>query len=252
MAEVTLRVRFNGTRLIVFGGLVLAIAAVRRLVSRQRVFEAPLPEPEDEPTTPTDAALAAPALLTAPSPEIVEEAALTAPPVFVMGPRPVKDATKNPTKGRRSRRRSAKVEVLLALIVAGAYAGVFGASYAGGDAPDLLHLRSYGPAADAAVSEVLAVNQTSAIATAGDAPAPYPTVDPAGAMSSEPASEPAPLPAPSPEPTPAGPPTHVLQRGETLTSVAGLYGVSIQEIAAANHLTTDLIYAGQTLLIPRP
>jgi LysM repeat protein len=42
-----------------------------------------------------------------------------------------------------------------------------------------------------------------------------------------------------------------LQRGETLTSVAGLYGVSIQEIAAANHLTTDLIYAGQTLLIPQ-
>ncbi|HEX5141653.1 MAG TPA: LysM peptidoglycan-binding domain-containing protein, partial [Dehalococcoidia bacterium] len=79
-----------------------------------------------------------------------------------------------------------------------------------------------------------------------------PTVDPAADAASGPGSLPTPEPTPPPEPTPAGPLTHVLQRGETLTSVAGLYGVSIQEIASANRLTTDLIYAGQTLLIPQP
>ncbi|HEX5139515.1 MAG TPA: hypothetical protein VFX19_01100, partial [Dehalococcoidia bacterium] len=174
MAEVTLRIRFNGTRVIVLGGLVLAIAAVRRLASRRRVFEAPLLEPDDKPPRPSLVTS-----LTVPSPEPVEDTAPTATSVFVIGPRPVKDATGGAKTDRRSGRRSTKVELALALVALAAYAGVLGGSVAGGGAPDLLHLRSSSPAAAPVLSDVLGVNQPSAVSAAGDAPAPYPTVDPA-------------------------------------------------------------------------
>jgi len=45
--------------------------------------------------------------------------------------------------------------------------------------------------------------------------------------------------------------THVVQPGETLTSIAWHYGVSYWDIAALNGLTNpNLIYVGQVLLIP--
>ncbi len=44
--------------------------------------------------------------------------------------------------------------------------------------------------------------------------------------------------------------THVVQRGETLGSIARRYGVSWVDIAAANGIAGDRIYAGQTLVIP--
>ena len=57
------------------------------------------------------------------------------------------------------------------------------------------------------------------------------------------------------EPTavPALPANHTVQEGETLTSVSQQYGVSIDEVAAANNLTTSsALTAGQVLVIPAP
>lgn len=45
--------------------------------------------------------------------------------------------------------------------------------------------------------------------------------------------------------------THIVQRGETLKSIAPRYGVTWQDIAAANNLRNpNLIYVGQKLIIP--
>jgi LysM repeat protein len=48
------------------------------------------------------------------------------------------------------------------------------------------------------------------------------------------------------------PVAHVVQPGETLFSISQLYGVSLEALRAANGLTSDLIFAGQTLVIPPP
>lgn len=48
----------------------------------------------------------------------------------------------------------------------------------------------------------------------------------------------------------ANPTVHIVQWGETLTSIARLYGVSVQAIMEANNLTSATIYAGQRLIIP--
>ena len=46
---------------------------------------------------------------------------------------------------------------------------------------------------------------------------------------------------------------HVVARGETLTSIAARYGVSVGALAAANGITNpNTIYAGQRLVIPGP
>lgn len=44
--------------------------------------------------------------------------------------------------------------------------------------------------------------------------------------------------------------THVVQRGETLGTIATRYGVTVSALMQANRLTSDRIYAGQTLAIP--
>jgi LysM repeat protein len=43
---------------------------------------------------------------------------------------------------------------------------------------------------------------------------------------------------------------HIVQRGETLSSIARRYGVTVAALMAANGLTTTTIYVGQRLLIP--
>lgn len=44
---------------------------------------------------------------------------------------------------------------------------------------------------------------------------------------------------------------HVVARGETLTSIAKMYGVSVGELQKYNHIDNPLkLQAGQTLLIP--
>jgi len=74
------------------------------------------------------------------------------------------------------------------------------------------------------------------------------TVAPAAAFAPEPT--PPSLPEPAPEPEAARPTQHVLRSGETLISVAALYGTTAKDLAAANNLSGDLIYAGQVLSIP--
>ena len=45
--------------------------------------------------------------------------------------------------------------------------------------------------------------------------------------------------------------SHVVARGETLTSIAKMYGVSVSELQKYNHIDNPLkLLAGQTLLIP--
>jgi LysM repeat protein len=61
---------------------------------------------------------------------------------------------------------------------------------------------------------------------------------------------------PSPEPaspTPSGPQTHVVQAGEFLSTIAPQYGVTVEEILAANDITDpNVIFPGQELIIPEP
>ncbi|MCD6291361.1 MAG: LysM peptidoglycan-binding domain-containing protein [Anaerolineae bacterium] len=64
------------------------------------------------------------------------------------------------------------------------------------------------------------------------------------------------IPAPNSTPTAPGGATaprkvHIVQRGETLQSIALKYGVTVSELAAANGITNpNVIYPGQKLVIP--
>ncbi len=82
---------------------------------------------------------------------------------------------------------------------------------------------------------------------------------------------PTPLPGSSPPPPPGGTPTpislespptsaapaatpgvirHVVKRGDTLSSIAGTYGTTIDAIRIANQLDSDLLSVGQELMVP--
>ncbi|HEU5313347.1 MAG TPA: LysM domain-containing protein [Candidatus Udaeobacter sp.] len=50
---------------------------------------------------------------------------------------------------------------------------------------------------------------------------------------------------------PAGANTHIVARGETLTSIAKMYKVSVEELQNANHIEDGRkLQAGQTIIIP--
>lgn len=58
-------------------------------------------------------------------------------------------------------------------------------------------------------------------------------------------------------PTPTGTPSpgtatanYVVRRGDTLWRIGRSFGVSVSALKTANHLTSDLIYVGQILVIP--
>jgi LysM repeat protein len=52
-------------------------------------------------------------------------------------------------------------------------------------------------------------------------------------------------------PHPAGGNTHIVARGETLTSIAKMYKVSVEELQNANHIEDGRkLQAGQTIIIP--
>ncbi len=52
-------------------------------------------------------------------------------------------------------------------------------------------------------------------------------------------------------PTPPESPLHIVQEGDTLGAIARTYGVSIEDLMAANELTDpNVLHVGQTLIIP--
>ena len=52
-------------------------------------------------------------------------------------------------------------------------------------------------------------------------------------------------------PHPAGANTHIVARGETLTSIAKTYKISVDELQTANHIEDGRkLQAGQTIIIP--
>lgn len=75
-----------------------------------------------------------------------------------------------------------------------------------------------------------------------------------GQMLLIPAPMPGPMPVPMPRPVAyAGPVTHFVRYGETLSSISWMYGVSVWSIAYANGLANpNYIFAGQCLVIPAP
>ncbi|MBN1260974.1 MAG: LysM peptidoglycan-binding domain-containing protein [Anaerolineae bacterium] len=56
----------------------------------------------------------------------------------------------------------------------------------------------------------------------------------------------------APTPTPAPPQTYNVQAGDTLLTIAADFGLTVAEIKAYNGLDSDIIVAGQSLLIPAP
>jgi LysM repeat protein len=52
-------------------------------------------------------------------------------------------------------------------------------------------------------------------------------------------------------PHPAGANTHIVARGETLTSIAKMYKVTVEELQNANHIEDGRkLQAGQTIIVP--
>jgi len=83
-------------------------------------------------------------------------------------------------------------------------------------------------------------------------------VEPAAKPEPEPAPEPAPAPpaaddgtANAPKAEPAGPPKHVVQKGETLTSIAKHYNIPLVDLQKANKdLNPAKLQIGQAVTIP--
>jgi nucleoid-associated protein YgaU len=160
-----------------------------------------------------------------------------------------------------------KVEVMAAALLLSAYATIFGASlyarFGGGGLPDLLDLRrevtlEQSPQ-ETPVSEVLGARSTP------EATPPEPTATPRPPAPSSatvtPWAEPPAVATARPEPAGSLPATagarvrsltgvHVVRRGDTLSDLALLYGVSVEQIALVNGLTTTLIFEGQQLRVP--
>jgi LysM repeat protein len=74
-----------------------------------------------------------------------------------------------------------------------------------------------------------------------------------GVMIGEGAPSPATSPASAESPRPANENTHIVQRGETLTSIAKMHKVTVDELQKYNHIENDRkLQIGQTILIPAP
>ncbi|HEU4849520.1 MAG TPA: LysM peptidoglycan-binding domain-containing protein [Terrimesophilobacter sp.] len=81
-------------------------------------------------------------------------------------------------------------------------------------------------------------------------PAPAPTTPDAGTIDIDPVVDVTPIAQPTPPPAPAST-TYLIRSGDTITSIAAKFGVSIQSLLDANGLTrSSIIYAGRTLVIP--
>jgi len=83
-------------------------------------------------------------------------------------------------------------------------------------------------------------------------PSPTPSPSPTPTPTASPAPTPTATPSPTPRPTPAPTPLrHTVARGDTLTSIAERYGVTVAAIRRANGIDDpSLIRIGQRLIIP--
>lgn len=144
------------------------------------------------------------------------------------------------------------------------YAAVFGGSLfslLGGDgAPDLLRLRNNGDAAPATVADVLSAQSGESPAVAApDAAQPTPRQIPRVPEAQPPVDTTAPVqkPADAPAPTTAIATAsvsgqHLVRSGDTLSQLGVLYHVDVGALKLINGLGSDMIYTGQTLVVPRP
>ncbi len=82
------------------------------------------------------------------------------------------------------------------------------------------------------------------------------TVPSGSGASAAPSASAAPTSKPTPKPTPKatpGPRVYVVRPGDTLFRIAARFGVTVNAIIEANHITDpNAIYTGQRLVIPRP
>lgn len=80
----------------------------------------------------------------------------------------------------------------------------------------------------------------------GETPTPTPTRSPRATLT------PTASPTPTESPTPTGPFEYTVQEGDTLSTLAERFALTVDEIKAANDLPDDIVRVGQTLIIPVP
>jgi LysM repeat protein len=101
--------------------------------------------------------------------------------------------------------------------------------------------------------QVLVIPTTANFGTGGPLPGPQPNVivvtpPPPPPIPTQPVTPP---PVVTPPPTPAPQLTYTVQPGDSLTRIASLYGVSVQDLAAANGISNiNIIPAGRVLVLP--
>ena len=82
-----------------------------------------------------------------------------------------------------------------------------------------------------------------------DTPSPVPTPTDTATLSPTPVNSPTPTGTPAPTPTPV---IHIVKEGENPTTVAQLYGVTVEALLAANGITDSAtLQIGQALIIPQ-
>jgi len=161
-------------------------------------------------------------------------------------------------RSRRAKRRGASIrgEIVLAAVVVTVYATVVGMSlislFGGDGVPDLLRLRENEETPAGNVAQVLGAQaQATPVAPAQATPVrtPEPATAPAETAAPRPVQE-------SPQPVaatrrPDAQGRFAVQSGDTLSLLGVLFHVDVGALKLVNGLTSDLIYAGQTLIVPK-
>lgn len=159
-----------------------------------------------------------------------------------------------------SRYRLAVLVLLGPLLLVGCYRSasradsidIAGRGEEGEERPVQVMPTAFAPAAEP-VAEDLEVTVEAAVSDQPTVePTPVPPTPEATAVPALP-TEPAPEPAPVPTALPAEEEVHVVLPGDTLVSIAGSYGVSLEELAARNGIVNlHQLEVGQELVIPVP